>query len=405
MIKKAVKGLTAAFAAALLGAAAVYGSFSDSVRVDNHFSVGDVNIELEEFQKKGSILVPYKKNQTILPGERLSKIPRITNYADPCWIRARIDYKNNNQKLEGFCDSMISGISPEWVKRGEYYYYTKVLKQRESVDLFRNVRIPNTWTEAHSGQELGILIEAEAIQAPNFTPDFSGMSPWGNQKIMACVHEKGKASSCPSPVQKLSVEFHGEAHKLLAVPGDFFNNLGRAMPGDEFEDTVEVSNTTDQDAEIFFRTQVNSKKKEDRELLKEVGLWIYMDGKPLYQGTLDSPQLSEGHSLGVFSPSKSGRLKFRLSVPKEWDNSYALRQAEVQWIFSVKEEDTKETEQGQEKIPQNTKTEAYMAEEKPAVKTGDESAVEAGVLFLVCSSVAVLGILAVLICRKGGQSP
>lgn len=163
MIKKAVKGLTAAFAAALLGAVAVYGSFSDSVRVDNHFSVGDVNIELEEFQKKGSILVPYKKNQTILPGERLSKIPRITNYADPCWIRARIDYKNNNQKLEGFCDSMISGISPEWVKRGEYYYYTKVLKQRESVDLFRNVRIPNTWTEAHSGQELGILIEAEAI--------------------------------------------------------------------------------------------------------------------------------------------------------------------------------------------------------------------------------------------------
>lgn len=400
MIRNTVKGMAAVFAAVLAGAIAVYGSFSDSVKVNNHIAVGDVNIELEEYQKKGSTEVPYKKNQTILPGETHSKIPRITNYARPCWVRARICYENQKKEQEGFHDRMLWGISEEWVKRGEYYYYTEVLNRGKSVDLFQGIRIPSAWTELHSGQGLGILIEAEAIQAENFLPDFSGMSPWGNQKILACVHEKSKAPSCPAPGTKLSVEFNGKAHKLLAVPGDFFNNLGTAMPGDRFKDTVEVSNTTDQEAEIFFRTKVNSKNKENIELLQQIRLKILMDGKLLYQGTLDSPKLTKNHSLGVVSPSRSGRMVFHLSVPKEWDNSYALREADVQWIFSVSEEDSK-TEQDGGKTPYNTDAEIHTAEAKSAVKTGDRSAVETGVLLLVFSSMTVLGILAVLICRKG----
>ena len=54
MIRNTVKGMAAALAAILAGAIAVYGSFSDSVKVNNHIAVGDVNIELEEYQKKGS---------------------------------------------------------------------------------------------------------------------------------------------------------------------------------------------------------------------------------------------------------------------------------------------------------------------------------------------------------------
>ena len=120
----------------------------------------------------------------------------------------------------------------------------------------------------------------------------------------------------------------------------------------------------------------------------------------MYQGTLDSPKLTKNHSLGVVSPSRSGRMVFHLSVPKEWDNSYALREADVQWIFSVSEEDGK-TEQDGGKTPYNTDAEIHTAEAKSAVKTGDRSAVETGVLLLVFSSMTVLGILAVLICRKG----
>ena len=53
----------------------------------------------------------------------------------------------------------------------------------------------------------------------------------------------------------LSVEFKGEAHKLVSVPGDFFVNLGTAMPGDHFEDVVDVSNTTEKERNYFFIRQ------------------------------------------------------------------------------------------------------------------------------------------------------
>mgnify|MGYP000662340557 CR=1 FL=1 len=62
-----------------------------------------------------------------------------------------------------------------------------------------------------------------------------------------------------------------------------------------------------------------------------------MDDTRLYEGTLDSPGLSKNHSLGKFSPDEKGKLRFSLSIPSEWDNSYALRDAEVQWIFTVNE--------------------------------------------------------------------
>ena len=67
----------------------------------------------------------------------------------------------------------------------------------------------------------------------------------------------------------MSVEFNGKAHKLLAVPDDFFGNLGAVMPGDECKDTITVSNTTGQEAEIFFQTSVKGRNKLKKQILKE----------------------------------------------------------------------------------------------------------------------------------------
>lgn len=36
---------------------------------------------------------------------------------------------------------------------------------------------------------MGITIVADAVQAANFAPDFRAMSPWGNQKILRCIHD------------------------------------------------------------------------------------------------------------------------------------------------------------------------------------------------------------------------
>ena len=208
-------------AAAFLGIAGTYGLFSDTLKVSNHIATGDVNIGVKEYAKKGNSESTYKAPSVVTPGEQISKIPRITNYGMSCWIRARIGYENSNSGLEGLSDSQILGMDKNWVKRGEYYYYTQPLKRKGHTDLFQAVTFPEKWTEEHAGQELGVTIQAEAIQAANFQPDFSAMSPWGNQEIQKCVHEQNNTVICKEQDTKLSVTFNGKAKKLLSVPGDF----------------------------------------------------------------------------------------------------------------------------------------------------------------------------------------
>ena len=130
-MRKSVKIITGFLLTAILSAAAVFASFSDRLDVVNHISVGDVSISISEYARKGKGEVKYTQPSEVVPGQTISKIPRIKNNALPCWIRARITYTGENGKLERLKDENIGGISGEWVKRGEYYYYTKVLKKQE----------------------------------------------------------------------------------------------------------------------------------------------------------------------------------------------------------------------------------------------------------------------------------
>ena len=394
-MNRTVKITAALFGILLLGITGTYGYFSDTLKVTNHLAVGDVNIGLAEYEKKGSTEVDYRNPKALLPGEVFSKIPRITNYAMPCWVRARITFDNGGSELEGLDESMLSGFSEEWVKRGEYYYCTEILKRKESVDLFQSVSVPAHWTELHEDQELGITIQAEAIQAANFTPDFTAMSPWGNQEIQQCIHEQNGTPICPAEAAELSVEFNGKAHKLMAVPGDFFSNMGTAMPGDVFEDTIEVSNTTDQEAEIFFRTAVEGQEEEQIQMLNETGLVIYLNGQRVYQGNLASPELEEDHSLGIYPAGQEGEMKFVLEIPDKWDNTYALRDAEVQWIFTVNEQEkTSGRDDGQSFYGDaSMKGSEYSA----PVKTGDETEVKWAVILVIISGG---GVLAAAVYRK-----
>ena len=257
-MRKRTKIAAGILSLSILGISGVYGYFSDTLQVVNHISVGDIKISVEEFKKKGTKEVLYNNKGDVLPGAVVSKIPRITNRALPCWVRARILYTNDRKELEGLDDTKLSGFSSKWIKRGEYYYYTSILKRKETVDLFQSVHIPASWKKEHELQKLGLTIQAEAIQAANFTPDFSAMSPWGNQLIRQCIHEEDGAMTCKKPQTKLSVEFNGKAHKLLSVPGDFFTNLGTAMPGDVLTDTITVSNTTDSAAEAMAITAISA---------------------------------------------------------------------------------------------------------------------------------------------------
>ena len=77
-MKKHLKALLAgaAVAGSILACTAAYARFSDSVTVTNHISVGDINISLQELEKKDGREMKYQDRRIVLPGDEISKIPK-----------------------------------------------------------------------------------------------------------------------------------------------------------------------------------------------------------------------------------------------------------------------------------------------------------------------------------------
>lgn len=146
-MKKHLKALLAgaAVAGSILACTAAYARFSDSVTVTNHISVGDINISLQELEKKDGREMKYQDRRIVLPGDEISKIPRITNRSEPCWVRVKISYTDDLEGLDGLDDRNLTGMSPRWIRKGEYFYYTRKLEQGDSVDIFTGVTVPSQW--------------------------------------------------------------------------------------------------------------------------------------------------------------------------------------------------------------------------------------------------------------------
>ncbi|MDO5337204.1 MAG: hypothetical protein Q4E89_07050 [Eubacteriales bacterium] len=375
--RKAVLAVGAAFVLA----AGVWASFEDSVEVTNFLSMGDVQISLAEYElEEEGTEIPYTNSVQIMPGDTISKIPRITNEGEPCWIRARVLYTNSMEEEEGLEASLLLGVSPKWKRQGEYFYYTQVLKNGESADLFKAVEIPWKWTEVHTKQELSITVEADAVQAVHFQPDFSAASPWGDIDVEVCVHERNGRIVDAAEKVELCVEFEGEAHRLVAVPLDFFQNFSDAMPGDELCDKVLIKNTTQEEAEIFFRTGLEEMTREEQEFLEKLELRLSYAGRLLYSGNLAAREADSDISLGTFSPGEEGSLSFCILVPPELGNAYALRQGRVKWIFSVKQEE------GQITAPANPT--ASEEQTTSPVKTGDNTPIFLWIMTIVLAGIA-----------------
>lgn len=374
------------------GVTIVNAFFEDSVSVTNHIAMGDVNIGIIEYELKNGREVLYENSKKVFPGDLISKIPRIMNYGKECWVRVNISYENDQEEIEGFEHDNLIGMSEDWVLCGDHFYYKKILGLNEAADVFKYVRIPGEWNEEHSSQKLSIIIQAEAIQAANFQPDFSAMSPWGNQEIELCIHEENGASTCVKKEMQLSVEFNGTAHKLLAVPDNFFHNIKRAMPGDYFRDEILLYNTTKKEAELFFRTSLTEMTDLQRDLLEKIHLGIEMNGEKLYDGNLLSKELETEISMGNYAPGEKGTLQFEIEVPKELNNAYALREADVNWIFTVREDEA-------EALAGNRDNDGGLS--KDAVKTGDTTPVLLWGFLILMSGIMIFG--GTMIKKKGAS--
>lgn len=205
--KNRKKLIAGALSICLVAAVAIGGTMAyltDSEKVTNTFSVGDLDITLTEpewdDETDGKDLVPgdtEKKDPTITAVEhdsymrvimeiqdkegnaitdkdRLDLILKTIRYASPA-LSEDSSYSLNDLNTVPTVNSDFTLVadksSSDTNVTGVYYYnYNDVLKEKATATLFTNIVIPTDWNQTQL-QKLGeykIVIQAQAIQTDNF---------------------------------------------------------------------------------------------------------------------------------------------------------------------------------------------------------------------------------------------
>lgn len=316
---------------------------------------GKVDVRLEEFTLEDGKEVPWKENRMVLPGTTLSKIARIFNEGEDCYIRASVEFKSERESEYPLSRENLTGISQDWVWRGEHCYYKKILTKEGTVDFFRGIQIPSQWKEkTDDNNHWEVNVKVDAIQAAFFHPEFSTEDPW---KIKEKEYEIQKALE-EDPVDQEGDEEQvileiGENMKGFSVDTqEFFRNMETFVPGKVQKGRVVFENRTVRAREVYMKSEI----LEENEFLKELQLTIRknVEGRQevLYQGTFLADKLGEYQSIGKIPGNETGILEFELLLPEKADNRYSVKEGKVKFWFT---------------------TDVPEGEKRTAVQTGDQT--------------------------------
>ena len=222
----------------------------------------------------------------------------------------------------------------------------------------------------------------------------------------------------PINVQANTVEYNGEKG-LIATPNDFFLNINELLPGDTKEDVAYIKNTTNNEIEVFFKTEPIDKTEYyddiDYSLLEKIKLKITLkssnnsEEKTIYDGNLGAELMNNYISLGKYTKKYNGELKFKIEVPTDLKNDYTLSTTKVKWVFAVektkdntnKNEDTKDENKLNNNTNENEDTKDKNLIEKiiDTVKTGDNIFYTIAIL-IICAIIVIVLVAQKVIMNK-----
>lgn len=191
--KKIITLITAVSLIAVLGIGGTLMYFTDKDSKQNVITLGKVDGTLNEDTtdpdaKKTDDGIEYDK---IKPGQDLSKIPTVTLAGDSEDAYVRMEVKVTGlEAFGGYADAVEAGldIGTDWVKGtdGYYYYQKKMVKNDVTSPIFTTVKIPENWGNEVAEKQFRIDLQAEIIQADNFTPTLDAdqkIVSWGTVNI------------------------------------------------------------------------------------------------------------------------------------------------------------------------------------------------------------------------------
>lgn len=310
--------------------------------VHNYFQTGVVQISLKEYAVNSSgRRVSYDDAAAyhVLPGQRISLIPRVTNEAVDCYLRIGLEFEDESISWDLKTEDLEDCFGEDWILADDgNYYYKKILPSGESVDLFQAVRVPLTMPQSEmEGRHFDIHIRADAVQARNFTPQFSAEDPWGELQVLQYTRDKDYDSTSfttEQDVRLFHLLYEGEADALITDQEDLFSNFPVLIPGDTFQDTLQIRNDSNQTRVLYFRAE----NPTDNDLSDRMQLTIRRktewDEKTVYRGAVSMNE-TDSVELVRLEPGATASLEYTVSMPSELDNRYTLTEGLVNWIFTT----------------------------------------------------------------------
>lgn len=346
--------------------------------VTGKYSVGTVNIKLNQISSQET---------DVMPGQTLAEKLEIKNLGIESYIRAKYVVLADNEIISNN-NEWVNGISSDWIKIGDYYYYKKSVKNSETVNFYNSILIPSNLSNNYQEKKITVTSTVEAIQTKNVDIDFSKEKPWGDIEIKETVDSSysfnGKTDEDPIIV------YENKDQNDFTIPNEFFKDFTLIIPGDSYEETIKIKNNSEQETEYFMNIDTDNLTENEKNLFKQIKVNLTNSkNEKIYNKTLfDLKDIS----LGKYKTNDEENIKINIDVPKELDNNYSTLSGKIKWTF-YKNKDEKAPEvvpkKEEPKIIKEEKTENPIIENP---KTGDNV-----VIPLIVFAFSTIGFIATII--------
>lgn len=269
----------------------------------------------------------------IAPNMTVHYEPVILYKGVDAYVRFKLDISSEEITLYNF-----RGLSDNWVRKGEYYYYTKPVKHNTALSTFKSFHIPEHWDEGmpeeFMNSKFNITAYCDAVQAKNFTPDFNSDEPWGELVIQDNSYDGNSyTGEKMKDFDSIRLKFKGASQFSLSSDEMIKSNI---LPGDTYKNSINLSNIGERDMEVFF--SVDEENAPDvYNLLDALKLRISIDGKEFYNGDLRAAELNSWKNLVYMDKGSSHKLTYEIHAPAELDNMYEEKINDFTWNFKVRE--------------------------------------------------------------------
>lgn len=333
-------GLSVLCVISLLSSGVVFAISSNVLPVDNVFQTDKVDIALTNNTLTRENKIKEIDSDTpieVLPGKIISLIPTIENKGADAYIRAFV-YLDEHSGLKL---NDLGGISKQWqYNPGDgYFYYKDPVKSDEVVKLYDTLNIPTDYDRKDIKYD--VKVSVGAIQARNFTPDFTSTTPWGNVEIKeytdSGVYQYQKVVN---PTKAVNITYNGKSNELISNKKDFFSDLPKLVPGDTYKNTMTLYNNFDKEVKLYFEGHPDKDISIPNDLLEKISLKITRDdGTVLFDGKLSND--IENKEIISLKSQETRHINYEIQFADDADNAYANIDHLVHWYFNTTFDDKK----------------------------------------------------------------